>query len=605
MSRNLPRFLLTVTAIGVPAAAVALTAQPRERALMLPRATPHAAVAEHAMIAAAHPLAVEAGLEMLRAGGNAIDALVAVQAALAVVEPESSGIGGGSFILFHDTKANRTTFLDGREEVPAGSRRADFLAPDGGVRPDAQLGGACVGVPGTVAVMWQAHSRWGKLPISQVLAPAVRLAEQGVGVTPRLRDSIASQADRLKKFPASKAAFLHPDGSAPDLGEVLKQPDLARTLRLLAEQGPKAFYEGDIAADVVKAVRESAAHPGRMSLDDLRNYRALERPPVRFRYRGHELVGAAPPSSGAITLGLILGVLEPAEERVAPPGSLEEADFLARAGAVAFADRNAYLGDPDASPTLDMRALLEPNRLAGRRAAAKALKPGTRAEPGPRPGPPATSGGAGNAAAGEGHEGQHTSHISVVDAEHNFVACTTTIEGVVGSAVVVPGRGFVLNNQLTDFDLNRATGPNALDPRRVRRGPDNLPSGKRPRSSMTPTILLKDGQPVMTVGSPGGPYIIGIVAQIIHNVLDQGLDMQQAITAPRLSAQNRPLELEAHYPDRVKLSRELGERGWSVRRNTVDWHERVFGNAQGIRVRSDGKLEGGSDPRGEGVARGY
>jgi gamma-glutamyltranspeptidase/glutathione hydrolase len=449
--------------------------------------------------------------------------------------------------------------------------------------------------------MWQAHSRWGKLPIDRVLAPAVRLAEQGVGVTPHFRDAVASQADRLRKFPASKAAFLHPDGSVPDLGEVFTQPDLARTLRLLAEQGPKAFYEGEIAADVVKAVRESGVHPGRMSADDLRNYRPIERPPVRFPYRGHELVSAPPPSSGGITLGLMLGVIESAEERVAPMGSLEEADLLARAGAVAFADRNAYLGDPDATPGLDMRSLLDPNRLAGRRAAAKALKPGTRAEAGPRPGAPAAAGNA----AGNSEEGRHTSHISIVDADRNFVACTTTVEGVMGSGVVVPGRGFVLNNELTDFDLNRATGPNALDPRRIQRGPDRLPGGKRPRSSMTPTILFKNGQPVMTVGSPGGSYIIGIVAQVIHNVLDQDCDMQQAINAPRLTAQNRPLELEANYPDRVKLSRELGERGWSVRKTAADSPERLFGNAHGIRVRPDGKLEGGSDPRGEGVARGY
>jgi gamma-glutamyltranspeptidase/glutathione hydrolase len=598
MPRQLSRLFLVLTAFGVLAAV-----GPRERPLMLPHPTPQAAVGERGMVATAHPLATEAGLEILRAGGSAIDALVAVQMVLTVVEPGSSGLGGGTFVLYHDARANRTTFLDGREEVPAGSRRADFLAADGGVRADAQTGGACVGVPGTVAVMWQAHAKWGKLPIATVLAPAVRIAEGGLGVTQRYREAVASQADRLARFPASRAAFLHPDGTPPDLGEVWKQPDLARTLRLLGEQGPAVFYEGEIAKDIVKAVRESAVHPGRMSADDLKNYRALERPPIRSRYRGYELVGSPPPSSGGITLALMLNVLEGSEDRAAPAGSLEEADLLARAGAVAFADRNAYLGDPDASPDLDMRGLLDPTRLAARRASAKALKPGQRAEPGPRPGPPSAAGG--GAFEDSGLEGQHTSHISIVDADRNFVSCTTTIEGVMGSGVVVPGRGFVLNNQLTDFDLHRATGPNALDPRRLRRGPDLPNGGKRPRSSMTPTIVFKDGKPVMTVGSPGGPFIIGVVAQVVHNVIDGGMDIQQAITAPRLASQNRPLELEAHYPDRVRLTRELGERGWSVRKTTSDLAERLFGNAHGIRVRPDGKLEGGSDPRGEGLARGY
>jgi gamma-glutamyltranspeptidase/glutathione hydrolase len=564
----------------------------------VPRYLPAATTAPKAMVATAHPLASRAGVEILKAGGNAIDAMVAVQMVLNVVEPQSSGIGGGCFILYHDAKSSKTYFIDGREETPAGARRDDFLDVKGKLVAEPLTGGVSVGVPGTVAAMWLAHGRWGKLPMSRVLEPAIRLAEEGVGITPRLQVAIAVHQKRFLRFPASKTLFLHDDGSIPELGELRKNPDLGRTLRLLGEQGPKVFYEGEIARDIVKAVREAPFQPGHLSLEDLKNYRAVYREPVRFNYRGHEIVSASPPSSGGLTLGLILGALEGENVKTLKSASVEEIDLLARAGAVAFADRNAYLGDQDWSAEFDMRSLLKPDYVKARREAARAMRPREKAAPG---------GKAAETPDGSGLEGEHTTHYSIVDAERNAISCTTTIEQGMGSAVVVPGRGFLLNNELTDFTLERATGPNALEAtrkaRRTALGDEKTIGGKRPRSSMTPVIVFRDGKPWLTTGSPGGSRIIGIVAQLLVNMIDHDMDMQQAINAPRVNAQNGPLSLEVLYPRRKTLEKELSERGWKIQEQKP-WYE-AWGGAQGIRVRPDGKLEGGADPRREGAVRGY
>lgn len=563
----------------------------------VPSTMPSAVVARHGMVSAAHPLAARIGVEVLKRGGHVIDATVAVQMALNVVEPQSSGIGGGCFILYYDAGTKQTHAIDGREETPAGARREDFLDGNGKVTKDDLTGGACVGVPGTVAAMWKAHERFGKLPIAELLQPAIRLAEDGIGVTPRLRISILANRERFLRFPGSKGAFLRADGMAPDMGDVLKQPDLGRTLRLLAEHGPKVFYEGEIAQDVVKTVCDAPYHPGRMALEDLRAYHAIDRAPIRFNYHGYELVSFPSPSSGGITLAQMLGMADTVDLKALQAGSLEETELLARIGAVAFADRNAYLGDQDWSPDVDARRLVNPEYVKTRAAAARSLKPGQKAQPGHR----AVSG------AGERPEGNHTTHFSIVDAQGNVVACTTTIEHGMGCGMVVPGRGFLLNNELTDFDLSLPTGPNAIDPSRRARPTalDNPTSvgGKRPRSSMTPVIVFKDGKPILSVGSPGGPLIIGIVAQILTNVLDHGMDAQQAINAPRLSSRNGPLELEALYPNRTELRNQLQSLGWKVKENKPS--EQVWGGAHAIRIRPDGMLEGGADPRREGAVRGY
>jgi gamma-glutamyltranspeptidase / glutathione hydrolase len=588
--------------------------------------------AKHGMIASAHPLASRAGVEVLQAGGNAIDATLAVQAVLNVVEPQFSGIGGGCFLVYYDAKTRQTHCLDGREETPAAARREDFLDAAGKVKADAMTGGAAVGVPGTVAALWQAHGRWGKLPVARLLEPAIRLAEDGFGVTPGLRVDLEHNLSRVRRFPATRAAFLRPDGSLPEVGDLLKQPDLARTFRLLADQGPKTFYEGEIARDIVLAVHGAAYQPGRLSLDDLRNYRAVPREPVRFTYGKHEVVSMPPPSSGGPTLGLILGLLEESRKREDANDKyryiLQGIEFLrdsewrdpdsrrvwklwdfARFSGLAFADRNAYLGDADWSPDVPMRRFLDRTYHAARLADGAKLEPGERAAPGRLVGNPPP-------AAKPQKEGRHTTHFSIVDADRNVVSCTSTIENGMGSGVVVPGRGFLLNNELTDFDLSRTDGPNALDsarrPRRTALTDNTLPAGKRPRSSMTPVVVFADGKPYLTLGSPGGPFIIGVVAQVLLNLLDEKMDMQQALSAPRLSNQNDGVMLEVLHKEYDRLVRELTgdplrvpRQGWVIKKPGSRHGEGYFGNAQGIRLLSDGTLEGGSDPRGEGASRGY
>jgi gamma-glutamyltranspeptidase/glutathione hydrolase len=559
-----------------------------------------AVVTRNGMVSAAHPLAARIGVEILRQGGNAVDAMVAVQMALNVVEPQSSGIGGGCFILYYDAAQRRTWCLDGREEVPAGARRADFLDSQGRVVEDDLTGGAAVGVAGPPAAMWEAHRRWGRLKWTTVLEPAIRLAEDGIGITPRLRQSIALNRSRFLRFPTSRRIFLKPDGSVPEIGEVLRQRDLARTLRLLSQHGPAVFYEGEIAPDIVRTVQNAPYRPGKLSLDDLKRYRVVEREPIRFSYRGHEILSAPPPSSGGITLGLMLGILEQSKIASCRPGSVEEADLLARAGAASFADRNAYLGDQDWNLDIPMRRLLDPDYVRERAGIALSHKPGKPFEPGRLI--------EGRFEASDNvREGQHTTHFSIVDAQRNVVSCTTTIEHGMGCAVVVENRGFLLNNELTDFDLDRESGPNALDPTpRPRRtaldAPESL-GGKRPRSSMTPVIVFRNGEPYLTAGSPGGAQIIGIVGQILVNVLDHNMDMQQAINAPRLSSRNGPLGLEVLYPQRPRLVRELEQRGWQI--EPVQPLYETWGGAHGIRIRSDGTLEGGADPRREGAVRGW
>lgn len=566
--------------------------------------------ASRGMVASAHPLASRAGVEILQAGGNAIDATLAVQMVLNVVEPQSSGIGGGCFLLYYDARTRQTYCLDGREEVPAAARREDFLDDQGQVRADAYTGGLPVGVPGTVAALWLAHGRWGKLPAAQVLQPAIRLAEEGVGVTPGLRLSLASNRRRLLRFPASRAVFLRPDGSVPDLGDVLRQPDLARTLRLLAEQGPRGFYEGPVAADIAQAVQQADYQPGKLSVADLQNYRAVFREPLRFTYRGHEVVSMPPPSSGGITVGLALGLLEEERRRLAaalePPvpddvtPDLWNARPLLLCLGLAFADRNAYLGDADWSPDVPMRSLLEPAYVRQRAQALARLLPGQRSAPGPlSPAPPTSD--------DDRSEGPHTTHFSIVDADRNVVSCTSTIEHGMGAALVVAGRGFLLNNELTDFDLDRTSGPNSLDasrrPRRTALSDNREPAGKRPRSSMTPVIVFKDGKPVLTAGSPGGPFIIDVVAQILVNVLDHHLDMQAALSRPRVANHNGPVMIERLHPDLQRAREALRKAGWILQGPGSG--EGPFGNAQGIRILPDGTLEGGCDPRGDGAARGY
>jgi gamma-glutamyltranspeptidase/glutathione hydrolase len=566
--------------------------EPSEVPGSLPKAVRHST----AMVAAAHPLASRIGTEILKAGGNAMDATVAVQMALTVVEPQSSGIGGGCFIVYHDAKTRKTHCIDGREETPVGAKRDAFLTREGKVVKDAITGCRAAGVPGTVAGMHLAHQKWGKLPWKQVLQPAISLAENGIGVTPRLRDAITANRSRFLRIPSSKAQYLEgTSGTVPEIGTVLRFPDLARTLKLIAEHGPAGFYEGETADRIVTAVKNCSIAPGFITHDDLKNYRALERDPISFLYRDYRIVGMPAPSSGTITLGIILHCLAgiPPEQR--PLHTVNGVDAWARAESIGFADRNAYLGDQGWTKDYQMSHLLAPSRLDQRRQAFDKLDSGKKASPGelfnlqptPRGNNPT--------------EGDNTTHFSIVDAERNIVSCTTTIEHGMGCGVVVPGAGFLLNNELTDFDLNQNTGPNALDP--ARRDVQGRQAGKRPRSSMTPLIIFKDDKPVMTVGSPGGSVIISIVGQTVLNVLDGNMDMQQAINAARSSCRNANLNLEGMHPNRAELVKQLAAKGWKIAE--LQPGEAVWGGAHGIRLLPNGTLEGGADPRREGAVRGY
>lgn len=562
----------------------------------LPGFLPSATRYKTAMVAAAHPLAAKIGTDILRAGGNAIDATVAVQMALTVVEPQSSGIGGGCFIVYYDAKTRKTHCYDGREETPAGAKRADFLNAQGKVVAGAMTGCRAAGVPGTVAGMYLAHQKHGKLPWKQLIEPAIRLADGGIGVTPRLRDAIIANRGRFLKIPSSKAQFLEGDaGRVPEIGTVLRFPDLAHTLRRIAEQGPAGFYEGETADLIVKGIKNCPIAPGHMTLDDLKSYRAIERDPSDFYYGDYKLVGMGPPSSGTITLGIIFACLQgipPAERQLSTSAGI---DAWARAESVGFADRNAYLGDQDWLKTFQMKNLLVTSRLDQRRQAARELQPGKRAKPGPLSGQEATP------RSNNPTEGENTTHFSIVDADRNVISCTTTIENGMGCGVVVPGAGFLLNNELTDFDLDQATGPNALDP--GRRTINGRQAGKRPRSSMTPLIIFQGDKPVMTVGSPGGSLIISIVGQTVLNVLDHQMDMQQAINAARSSCRNSSLQLDGMFKNREVLVNELQARGWKIAE--LKPGNTVWGGAHGIRILPDGTLEGGADPRREGAVRGY
>jgi gamma-glutamyltranspeptidase / glutathione hydrolase len=564
--------------------------EPSEVPGHLPKAVYH----KIAMVAAAHPIASKIGADILKAGGNSIDAMVAVQMALTVVEPQSSGIGGGCFIVYYDAKTKKTHCIDGREETPAGARREHFLDQNGKVVKDSITGCRAAGVPGTVAAMHAAHQKFGKLPWKQVIEPAIQLAEGGIGVTPRLRDAIGANRSRFVRIPSSRKQYLVGD-QVPEIGTVLQFADLAKTLRRIADHGPKGFYEGETADLIVNAVKNCPIAPGSITHQDLLRYRPIERDPLSFQYRGYQFTGMPAPSSGTITLGIILNCLEPIPPEERKPSTVAGIEAWARAESIGFADRNAYLGDQDWVHDYQMNHLLAPSRLGQRRAAFLELKSGQKAKPGslfnlqpaPRPNNPT--------------EGENTTHFSIVDAERNIVSCTTTIEHGMGCGVVVEGAGFLLNNELTDFDLNQADGPNALDP--GRKDVAGHVAGKRPRSSMAPLIIFKDGQPVMTVGSPGGAVIISIVGNTVINVLDHQMDMQAAINAARYSCRNGNLNLEGMFSNRASLAKELVERGWKIQNLTPG--NAVWGGAQGIRLLPDGRLEGGADPRREGAVRGY
>src|SRR5436309_4251721 len=469
--------------------------------------------APHAMVVSAHPLASQVGVDILKQGGNAIDAAVAVAFALEVVLPDAGNIGGGGFIV-HRTAGGEVTALDYREAAPAAATHDMFVDSAGNPTKKSEVGHLASGVPGSVAGLYEAWKKYGSLPWATVIAPALRLAQVHVIDTSRSRE-IASDRPLLAQFPASRAQFLVHD-SAPPPGTMWRQPDLARTLQLISDSGPDVFYRGQIADLIVAEMQRGG---GLITKDDLRNYRAKWRTPVRLSYRGHTIYSMPPPSSGGVTMGEILNILE-GYDTLPAFGTTAYVHLVTEAMRRAFIDRNRWLGDPD---FVDMPL----DRLLSKSYAAT-----LRSQIDPQhatPTPPQAAGGG---------EPMETTHYSIVDAQGNAASVTTTLNGGFGSGVTVTGAGFLLNNEMDDF----ATAPGKPNMYGLVQAEANADAGhKRLLSAMTPSIVLDSaGNLQMVVGTPGGPTIITSVAQVILNVLDHRMSLGAAVAAPRMHHQALP-----------------------------------------------------------------
>ena len=476
-----------------------------------------AVAAAHAMVVSAHPLASQAGVEILKQGGNAMDAAIAVGFALEVVLPDAGNIGGGGFIV-QRTAAGDVSALDYREAAPAGASHDMYIDSAGNVTKKSEVGHLAVGVPGSVAGLYAEWKRYGSLPWAALIAPAIRLAQGHVIDTARSRD-IASDRDLLAQFPASRAQFLVRD-SAPPPGTMWRQADLARTLQLISDSGPDVFYRGQIADLIVAEMQRGS---GLITKDDLRRYEAKWRTPVQLAYRGYTIFSMPPPSSGGVTMGEILNILE-GYDTIPAFGTPAYVHLLTEAMRRGFIDRNRWLGDPD---FVDMPL----DRLLSKSYAAT-----LRAQIDPRratPTPPQATG-------GDGGEPMETTHYSVVDEKGNAVSVTTTLNGGFGSGVTVTGGGFLLNNEMDDF----TSAPGKPNMYGLIQGEANaIAPRKRMLSAMTPSIVTDStGQVQLVVGSPGGPTIITTVAQVIMNVLDQHMGLADAIAAPRIHHQALPDE---------------------------------------------------------------
>ncbi|MBV6274425.1 gamma-glutamyltransferase [Alcaligenaceae bacterium CGII-47] len=535
--------------------------------------------ARHYMANTANPYATDAAVGILAAGGSAADATIAAQMVLNLVEPQSSGIGGGAFIVSFDAARQQVHSYDGRETAPARAR-ADRFMRNGQALPfgEAVNSGRSVGVPGVLGALALLHAAQGRLAWADLFDPAIELAEQGFEVSPRLHALLdANQA--LRAQPAAAHYFYDAHGQAWPVGHVLRNPVLADTLRRIAQQGPQAFYQGEIASDIVDAVANHAV-PGDLSLVDLQNYRALERPALCAPYRVFVLCGPPPPSSGPLAVMQILGILTHTPIAQAQPVSAQAVHYFSEAGRLAYADRDAYVADPE-FVEVPVAGMLAPTYLARRARLIDADHAMGVAQAGEPPGALGPGG------AARSPEPPSTTQISIVDKAGNAVSMTSSIEGAFGSKIFV--RGFLLNNQLTDFSLMDVDGQGRPAVNRV----EPL---KRPRSSMSPMLVLRDHRPVMVIGSPGGSAIINFVAQTILAVLDWHLDIQQAVALPHYGSRNRDTELERGTPLEALVA-PLQAMGHGVR--TVDFPSGL----QGIVLTPDG-LEGGSDPRREGVAAG-
>ncbi|MBL6928412.1 MAG: gamma-glutamyltransferase [Rhodospirillales bacterium] len=538
--------------------------------------------AKRHMVAAANPLAAEAGRQILRDGGSAVDAAIAAQMVLNLVEPQSSGIGGGGFMMHFAAESGEIAAYDGRETAPAGATPGMFLNAEGKAKKfyDAVVGGQSVGVPGLLRMLEAAHKEHGKLPWAKLFEAAIGMAEEGFEVSQRLHTLIAKDK-YLRTFPDTAAYFHDASGEALPVGHRLVNKAFAATLREIAEKGADAFYFGPISVDIAKKVRTASRNPGSMYRADVGIYEAVKRDPVCLFYRLWMVCGMPPPSSGGVTTLQMIGLLQGHDLSQLAPDSAEAVHLIAEAGRLAFADRNTYIADPDFIP-VPTEGMLDPAYLELR---AKEIS--TEKTMGPAfPGMPGISAAA-RFAPDASVAGVSTTHLSVIDEAGNAVSMTTSIESAFGSRLMV--RGFLLNNQLTDFSFapekDGVPVANAVAPR------------KRPRSSMAPTLVFGgDGKVIMAVGSPGGSRIIGYVAKTLIAALDWGLDMQQAIELPHFVNRNGKTDLEKGTAIET-VAPALKAMGHEV--NIRD----LTSGLHGIKV-DDGDLTGGADPRREGVALG-
>lgn len=529
--------------------------------------------AKHGMVASQETLASRTGVEILKQGGNAVDAAVAVAFSLAVTLPRAGNIGGGGFMLVHLAKENKTIAIDYREMAPSKAKKDIFLDENGdAVQKLSREHGLAVGVPGTVMGMSLALEKYGTMSLAQVTAPAIKMAQEGFSVTPDLAQSLAGLKRRMAQWPTTAAIFYKHDGSDYQVGDILKQPELAHSLRLIAEKGTKGFYEGETAVKIVNAVQDAG---GIMTLDDLKHYKVVEREPVRGEYRGYQVVSMPPPSSGGVHIIQMLNVLQQFPIDKLGHNTAQTIHLMAETMKYAYSDRSEYLGDPDfyKVPVNALTNVDYAQKIAGKIAINKTtpsseIKPGKLAP----------------------YESDQTTHFSVVDKWGNAVSNTYTLNFSYGSGLVAKGTGILLNNEMDDFSAKPGV-PNGYG---LVGGDANAVEGnKRPLSSMSPTIVMKDGKAFLITGSPGGSRIITTTLQIIMNVIDHGLNIAEASYAARVHHQWQPDELRVESSvnrDTISL---LEAKGHKV---TV---QSAMGSTQSIMVTEQG-IFGASDPRHSG-----
>lgn len=540
-------------------------------------ATRQAVTGQGYMVATANPLASQAGFRVLQAGGSAVDAAIAAQLVLGLTEPQSSGIGGGGFLVHYAASDRQLQVIDSRETAPAAARPDRFLR-DGRALPFEQAvnSGLSVGTPGLLRGFELAHRQHGVLPWRDLFQPAIELATEGFAVSPRLHAQIVQSRDALAAQPAAARYFLNESGQPWPVGHRLKNPEYAAVLTLIAQQGADAFYAGELAHDIVAAVR-GHPRPGDLSVKDLNDYRAQVRAAVCGDYHAYRVCGAPPPSSGPLAVLQMLGVLQHYPMRQLGANSAQAWHYFAEAGRLAFADRGFYVADPD-FVDVPVAAMLDPAYLTERASLIQLDRSMGTALPGD---PDKLMS---RRAPGDALEVPSTTHVVVADARGNVLSMTNSIESAFGSKIFV--RGFLLNNELTDFSLSPQDPQGRLVANRVE-------PGKRPRSSMAPIIVFRDGRPYLALGSPGGSAIINYVAKTLVGVLDWDLDIQQAIALPNIGSRNQATEVEkgSALSELAPLLQGLG-------------HEVKFidfpSGLQGI-VMDSGVLTGGADPRREGL----